>query len=186
MTGLLKSHRLHWFICLSVTLSTTRGMPHGLSGLTDAVARRREECKAVARRLAGNTAGYLSSGFYLGSRVSQIVKNWQRASAEASALLPWPAHAWAESSLGCSARRTVLWACRLKWLLPIASLRRRWPAEGVLCPMWAMVSKALFPVARSQLSTCIAVEEGLVALPLAHQQQAASACRVQASPKPKP
>ncbi|KAK9792702.1 hypothetical protein WJX73_007317 [Symbiochloris irregularis] len=36
--------------------------------------------------LAGSAIGYLSTAFYLGSRVSQIFKNWQRQSAEGLAI----------------------------------------------------------------------------------------------------
>ena len=36
--------------------------------------------------MAGNTLGWLSSGFYLTSRVSQIHKNWQRRATEGLSL----------------------------------------------------------------------------------------------------
>ena len=36
--------------------------------------------------LAGSAIGYLSTAFYLGSRLSQIFKNWQRGSAEVGIL----------------------------------------------------------------------------------------------------
>ena len=50
------------------------------------VSRQRAHWIRVRRRVAGTVVGWVSSAFYMGSRVSQIVKNAQRRSAEGLAL----------------------------------------------------------------------------------------------------
>lgn len=73
--------------------------------------------------LAGSAIGYLSTAFYLGSRVSQIFKNWQRGSAEVRHLPCIHVH-WLAAAIQAG-------MCMLQHWRTAATMDLPWQAVGV-------------------------------------------------------
>ncbi len=103
--------------------------------------------------------GYASSGFYLGSRVSQIVRNWRRHSAEGLSLAMFGCAIAANVTYGSGILlRTYTWAelrASTPWILgslgtvsldvlifcqvSLQALRSTWPAGCELCKITTLL-----------------------------------------------